>query len=272
MYQNLDALDGKQARKLGLASPLGQLFDHGCDCCSSTLYFLNIACILKLGRSPFLFMFYMFCLNMIFYSSNWAEFFTHILRTNSNNVGVTEIHMMMIALNFLVAIFTDEIFQFTVFGYGFCSVFVFAIVIVMIVNMTPLMSEAWEKASDKKLFLKMLIPILSYVVVLFFAYFVKNSMFDKPNLTMALIFNLPFNILTIKIITASLTRMNYELVHLEIVGLFALVVLYSVVPSYFLCFVFAALIMTRLVTMAFGIIKDISGYLKINILLVPKNK
>ncbi|KXS14978.1 hypothetical protein M427DRAFT_57121 [Gonapodya prolifera JEL478] len=30
-YQSLDAIDGKQARRTGSASPLGELFDHGCD-------------------------------------------------------------------------------------------------------------------------------------------------------------------------------------------------------------------------------------------------
>lgn len=30
-YQTLDATDGKQARRTNSASPLGELFDHGCD-------------------------------------------------------------------------------------------------------------------------------------------------------------------------------------------------------------------------------------------------
>jgi ethanolaminephosphotransferase len=30
-YLNLDAIDGKQARRTGTSSPLGELFDHGCD-------------------------------------------------------------------------------------------------------------------------------------------------------------------------------------------------------------------------------------------------
>lgn len=30
-YQAFDSMDGKQARRLGASSPLGQLFDHGCD-------------------------------------------------------------------------------------------------------------------------------------------------------------------------------------------------------------------------------------------------
>ena len=31
LYQTFDAIDGKQARRTKTSSPLGQLFDHGCD-------------------------------------------------------------------------------------------------------------------------------------------------------------------------------------------------------------------------------------------------
>lgn len=42
VYQTMDALDGKQARRTGSSSPLGQLFDHGCDC---------LACLAQTGAA-----------------------------------------------------------------------------------------------------------------------------------------------------------------------------------------------------------------------------
>jgi phosphatidylglycerophosphate synthase len=36
-YQNLDALDGKQARRTGNSTPLGELFDHGCDAITTSV-------------------------------------------------------------------------------------------------------------------------------------------------------------------------------------------------------------------------------------------
>jgi len=39
LYRLLDEMDGKQARKTGNSSPLGLLFDHGCD--SWTISFLS---------------------------------------------------------------------------------------------------------------------------------------------------------------------------------------------------------------------------------------
>lgn len=42
IYQTLDALDGKQARRTNTASPLGELFDHGCDAIATSLLTLLI--------------------------------------------------------------------------------------------------------------------------------------------------------------------------------------------------------------------------------------
>lgn len=41
-YSTLDAIDGKQARRTKSSSPLGQLFDHGCDSFSLTFFILAI--------------------------------------------------------------------------------------------------------------------------------------------------------------------------------------------------------------------------------------
>ncbi|MCO5592996.1 hypothetical protein L7F22_047000 [Adiantum nelumboides] len=44
LYQTFDAVDGKQARRTNSSSPLGELFDHGCDalsCAFETLAFGN---------------------------------------------------------------------------------------------------------------------------------------------------------------------------------------------------------------------------------------
>lgn len=45
VYQSLDAIDGKQARRTNSSSPLGELFDHGCD---------------SLSTGQFLFLFFLF--------------------------------------------------------------------------------------------------------------------------------------------------------------------------------------------------------------------
>lgn len=41
-YSTLDAIDGKQARRTQSSSPLGQLFDHGCDAFSVSFLVIQI--------------------------------------------------------------------------------------------------------------------------------------------------------------------------------------------------------------------------------------
>jgi len=51
LYQSLDAIDGKQARRTGMAGPLGEMFDHGCDTINTTLEVILASRALGLGRS-----------------------------------------------------------------------------------------------------------------------------------------------------------------------------------------------------------------------------
>lgn len=52
IYQSLDAIDGKQARRTNTQSPLGELFDHGCDSISTVFIALGACTAVKLGEYP----------------------------------------------------------------------------------------------------------------------------------------------------------------------------------------------------------------------------
>lgn len=51
LYSTFDNVDGKQARRTGTSSPLGELFDHGCDALNCTCVALLQAAALGLGHS-----------------------------------------------------------------------------------------------------------------------------------------------------------------------------------------------------------------------------
>ena len=48
-YITLDNVDGKQARRTGTSSPLGQLFDHGCDALTFSFMVLTMSRYFQLG-------------------------------------------------------------------------------------------------------------------------------------------------------------------------------------------------------------------------------
>lgn len=51
MYSTLDNVDGKQARRTQSSSPLGELFDHGCDALNCTIGGLVQVAAMGLGSS-----------------------------------------------------------------------------------------------------------------------------------------------------------------------------------------------------------------------------
>ena len=90
----MDAVDGKQARRTGSSSPLGQLFDHGCDAVTTTfIVFLALQSSLCAKESDLLgYFFVVIGAHFAFYIGQWEEHFIHQLQTNLGGLlGVTEI-------------------------------------------------------------------------------------------------------------------------------------------------------------------------------------
>lgn len=97
-YQTLDALDGKQARRTGSSSPLGQLFDHGCDSVVTIFIGMITAMSLHLGFSVRCVSFTM-CTLLPFWMAQWTEYHAHILFTSIGGiVGVTEAQLVSMAI------------------------------------------------------------------------------------------------------------------------------------------------------------------------------
>lgn len=78
MYQSLDSIDGKQARRTGMAGPLGEMFDHGCDAVNTTLECILCCQALNVGRSYWAVMSMVATLSN-FYLTTWEEYHTGTL-------------------------------------------------------------------------------------------------------------------------------------------------------------------------------------------------
>ncbi|OLL23093.1 putative CDP-alcohol phosphatidyltransferase class-I family protein [Neolecta irregularis DAH-3] len=78
IYQSLDAIDGKQARRTGTHGPLGEIFDHGVDSLNTTLESILIASALNLGSS-WSSLICQFAAIYTFYLTTWEEYHTGTL-------------------------------------------------------------------------------------------------------------------------------------------------------------------------------------------------
>jgi choline/ethanolamine phosphotransferase len=92
----LDAIDGKQARRTSSSSPLGELFDHGCDSVSAGNFFCKIfllflfrflvfvtvacCCAVQLGLHPWLMFWCCMFSYIAFYCAHWQTYVSGKLR------------------------------------------------------------------------------------------------------------------------------------------------------------------------------------------------
>lgn len=79
IYQTLDAIDGKQARRTKTSSPLGELFDHGCDSLSTVFVSLASCCATRIGLYPAWLMFQCITASTLFYVAHWQTYVTGTL-------------------------------------------------------------------------------------------------------------------------------------------------------------------------------------------------
>lgn len=76
LYQTFDAVDGKQARRTNSSSPLGEMFDHGCDALGCAFEALAFGSTTMSGKTTFWF----WVVSAIpFFFATWEYFFTKIL-------------------------------------------------------------------------------------------------------------------------------------------------------------------------------------------------
>ncbi|XP_029171419.1 cholinephosphotransferase 1 isoform X3 [Nylanderia fulva] len=124
IYQSLDAIDGKQARRTGTSTPLGELFDHGCDSISTVFVALSACIAVQLGYYPTWMFFQCFCAMTLFYCAHWQTYVSGSLRFGK--VDVTEAQFTIIAIHLISAIFGPEIWmlEIPVLGVGTLNNFV----------------------------------------------------------------------------------------------------------------------------------------------------
>ncbi|XP_023723071.1 cholinephosphotransferase 1 isoform X1 [Cryptotermes secundus] len=109
VYQSLDAIDGKQARRTGTSNPLGELFDHGCDSISTVFVALSACIAVQLGYYPTWMFFQCFCAMTLFYCAHWQTYVSGTLRFGK--IDVTEAQISIIVIHLMSAIFGPSVWM-----------------------------------------------------------------------------------------------------------------------------------------------------------------
>ncbi|XP_063223555.1 choline/ethanolaminephosphotransferase 1 isoform X4 [Bacillus rossius redtenbacheri] len=109
VYQSLDAIDGKQARRTDTSSPLGELFDHGCDSISTVFVALSACVAVQLGYYPSWMFFQCFCAMTLFYCAHWQAYVSGTLKFGK--IDVTEAQFTIMFIHLVSATFGPTIWM-----------------------------------------------------------------------------------------------------------------------------------------------------------------
>lgn len=74
IYQTLDNIDGKQARRTKNSSPLGMMIDHGCDAFLVTYIILGVGCIIQYSKYRQILFAAQLGVLFGFWASCWAQY------------------------------------------------------------------------------------------------------------------------------------------------------------------------------------------------------
>lgn len=123
IYQNLDNIDGKQARRisnkfliLGAGSPLGMLFDHGTDSLCSFLLALQFLEIIRINNFNVTILVLFVFIMLPFFSALWVQYSTGVFtlgRVNPVDEGLPSLALTAI---FFAIYYPTTIADFHVFA------------------------------------------------------------------------------------------------------------------------------------------------------------
>lgn len=118
----LDGIDGKQARRTGSSSPMGELFDHGIDSWCVSMFAFGIYSLFgrgEFGTTVWHFYFVLWMLMTCFLLSHWEKYNTGVLYLPWSY----DFSQVAMAVSYLIAaIFGTEIWACYIYGWK-CSVF-----------------------------------------------------------------------------------------------------------------------------------------------------
>ncbi|XP_048828244.1 cholinephosphotransferase 1 [Brienomyrus brachyistius] len=98
IYQSLDAIDGKQARRTNSSSALGELFDHGCDAVSTVFVSVGTCISCGMGVYPNWMFFCGFVGMFMFFCAHWQAYVSGTLRFGLVDVTEVQVAIMVIYL------------------------------------------------------------------------------------------------------------------------------------------------------------------------------
>ncbi|XP_074108343.1 choline/ethanolaminephosphotransferase 1 bbc isoform X3 [Cotesia typhae] len=225
IYQSLDSIDGKQARRTGSSSPLGELFDHGCDSVSTVFVALSACIAVQLGHYPNWMFFQCFCAMTLFYCAHWQSYVSGSLKFGK--IDVTEAQFTIISIHLTSAIFGPEIWMTEILGMTTMSqlisgIFYCGFFLVFIDFVKSFSSGGIGKNGSTIAGTSVLSPIIPFSLVVVPAYIIYRKSADQVYQNHPALYILSFGMVAAKVtnrlVVAHMTKNEMEYLDTALIG------------------------------------------------------
>lgn len=214
MAQTLDAIDGKHARNTKRSSSLGQLMDHGCDSMDNFLFCIVLCQAYLFGNSIQSIILQLF-IQIPFYAYTLEEHLTGKLRTQMNNIGVTEYQFFTMGLLLFPAFFGHVLAEVQVFRVRLCFLILYLSIIPAVyltIYLIKINSSGVKDAFEK---FKPLATLFAFCTAELIG-FKLNTYQTKPLLIIVLN-GLYFALFSSKLIIANMAKKEIKILDIDII-------------------------------------------------------
>ncbi|XP_058464935.1 cholinephosphotransferase 1 isoform X2 [Malaya genurostris] len=279
-YQSLDAIDGKQARRTNSSTPLGELFDHGCDSISTVFVALSACISVQLGYYPRWMFFQCFCAMTLFYCAHWQTYVSGTLRFGK--IDVTEAQCTIIGIHLISAVFGPSIWMTKIpliggsWNYTVCTIFTLGYLQVFVTFCRTFRDGGIGKNGSTVAGTSVLSPIIPFLFVVVPAYVISQKSIDHIYENHPSLYIMAFGMITAKVtnrlVVAHMTKSEMEYLDWGLIGplcLFLNQYFNSFLQEYYLLWFAMLWCSIDLVRYCGQVCLEICNYLKIDLFRIP---
>lgn len=279
VYQSLDAIDGKQARRTNTSSPLGELFDHGCDSISTVFVAISTCVSVQMGNCPKLMFFEVFVAFALFYCAHWQTFVSGTL--HFGQIDVTEAQCAIIVSHIVTAAFGPQIWSFKI-AFNFEPRFVIVIMtliigfLVLYDFVTTIRKGGCGKNGSTVAGTSIVSPIVPFLLILVpaltIAHKSKSGIYENHPALFILMFGIIVAKVTNRLVVAHMTKSEMHYVDWGLLGpllLFLNQYFNEFIPEYYVLWLALVWVTYDLCVYCSLVCLEICDHLKIDLFTIP---
>lgn len=227
-FQTLDAMDGKQARRTNSSTPLGKLFDHGCDAISWSITSMTLISFLKLGLS-FNGILTMFATGCPFYASHIWEYYTDVFEYTVGVFDSTTGLLILIAFHLIAFAFGPEVYDwkfkdtfpslpsYITREFVFGDIVIAFVVYIGVIFTFTIIYYLFKSVKDPKTKVVVALQLIQHFACYVILYLFNDKIpFIKENAGLVyMCYVFLFALISTKLIICQMAKMFYNIIHLE---------------------------------------------------------